>query len=70
MVADGQTDKTTRKRTVGAATAVQAMHGDSFSASWIDPGPKTNSTSFGMKVKSPALPFTDDVVVENGAAAP
>ena len=33
MEADGPADTKTRERTEGAATAVQAMHGDSFSAS-------------------------------------
>ena len=71
MEADGQADKKTRERTEGAATAVQAMHGDSFSDSRVDPGPKTsNSTSFGVKAEPPALPCRDGVVVENGAAAP
>ena len=70
MEADGQEDKKTRERTEGAATAKQAMHGDRFFASWLDPGPKTNSTSFGVKTKPPALPCRDDIVIENGAAAP
>ena len=56
MGADGQADKKTRERTEGAAKAVQAMHGDSFSASRVDPGPKTNSTCFG--VKRPNLPLS------------
>ena len=46
MEADGPADKKTRKRTEDAATAVQAMHGDSFSANRVDPDPKS-STSFG-----------------------
>ena len=70
MVADGQADMKTRECTEGVAKAVQAMHGDSVSASRIDPGPKTNSTSFGAKTRPPVLPCRDDVVVENGAAAP
>ena len=70
MEVDGPADTKTRERTEGAATAVQAMHGDSFSASRVDLGPKTNSTSFGVNVEPPALPCRDDVVVENGAAAP
>ena len=70
MEGDGSADKKTRERTESAATAVQAMHGYSFSASRVDPGPKTNSTSFGVKAEPPALPCGDDVVAENGAAAP
>ena len=69
--ADGPADTKTRERTEGVAKALQAMHrGDIFSASRVDPGPKTNSTSFGVKVEPPALPCRDVVVVENGAAAP
>ena len=70
MVADGQANTTTRERMEGAATAVQAIHGDSCSATRVDPGPKTNSTSFGVKAEPPALLCRDDVLVENGAAAP
>ena len=69
MEADGPSDTKTRERTEGAAKAVQAMHGDSFSANRVDPDPIC-STSFGVKVEPPALPCRDDVVVENGAAAP
>ena len=36
----------------------------------LAPGPKTTSTSFGMKAGPPALPCRGDVVVENRAAAP
>ena len=63
-------DTKTRERTEGAAKAVQAMYGDSFSASQVNPGPKTNSTSFGVKAEPPAFPCRDGVVVKNGAAAP
>ena len=70
MEADGPADTKTSERTKGAAKAAQAMHGDSFSYSRVDPGPKTNSTSFGVKIEPPALPYRDDVVVDNGAAAP
>ena len=69
-VADGSADKRTRERTGGAAKAVQAMHRDSFSAGRVDPGPKTNSSSFGVKAEPPAFPCRDDVVIENGVAAP
>ena len=70
MVADESADKRTRERKEGAAKAVQKMHRDSFSAGRVDPGPKTNSSSFGVKAEPPSLPCRDDVVVENGAAAP
>ena len=69
MEADEPANTKTRERTEGAATAVQAMHGDSFSAHRLDPGPKTTSASFGMKAEHPALPCRDDVVVEDRAAA-
>ena len=45
------------------------MRGDGFSARRVEPGPNTNSTSFGMKAEPPALPCRDDVVVESGNAA-
>ena len=70
MEADGPADTKTRERTEGAATAIQAMHGDSFSADRVQTGPKTTSTNFGAKAEPPALPCTDDAVVENGATAP
>ena len=70
MEADGPADTTkTRKRTEGAATAVQAMREDFFSARRFEPGPNINSTSFGVKAGPPALPCRDDSVVESGAAA-
>ena len=67
--ADGQADTRTRERTEGAATAVQAMRGDCFSARRVEPGLTTNSTRFGVKAEPPALPCRDDSVVECGAAA-
>ena len=70
MEADGPADTTkTRERTEGAATAVQAMRGDCFSARRVEPGPTTNSTSFGVKAEPLALSCRDDVVVESGPAA-
>ena len=48
MEADRIANTKTRERTEDAAAALQAMHGDSFSACRVDPGPKT-STSFGVK---------------------
>ena len=70
MEANGHAYTKTRERTEGAATAVQAMHRDSCSVIRVDPGPKTNSTSFGVKAKPPALPCRNDILAENGAAAP
>ena len=64
-----QANKETRERAEGAATAAQAMHGDSFSANRVDPDPMC-STIFGMKAEPPTLPCRDDVLVESGAAAP
>ena len=69
METDGLANTKTRERTEGAATAVQAMRGDSFSSCRVDPGPKT-STSFGVKAEPPTLPCRDDAVVESGDAAP
>ena len=48
MEADVPADKKTRERMEGAATAVQAKHGDSCSAKRVQVGP-TCSTSFGVK---------------------
>ena len=70
MEVDGQADTKTRERTEGTARAIQAMHGDSCSANRVDPGSKTTSISFAVKTEPPALPCRDDVLVENGAAAP
>ena len=69
MEADGPADTKTRERKEGAATAVQAMRGDSFSAKRIQDGSKSSTTS-GEKVKAPALPCRYDVVGENGVTAP
>ena len=68
-VANVPSDTRTRERTEGAATAVQAMHGYSFSANRVQAG-STCSTSFGIKTEPPALPCRDDVLVEKGAAVP
>ena len=69
MEADGQASTKTRERTEGTATAVQEMRGDCFTARRVEPGPTTNSTSFGVNAEPPALPCRDDVVVESGPAA-
>ena len=68
--ADGPANTKTRERTEGTATAVQAMCGDGFSTRQVEPGPNTNSTSFGVKAEPSVLPCRDDVVVESGDAAP
>ena len=39
METDGPADTKTRGRTEGAATVVQAMHGDSYSANRVDLDP-------------------------------
>ena len=70
MKADGQANTKACERTEDAATAVQAMHRDTCSATRVSPCPKTNSTSFGAKVEPPAPPCRNDVLVENSAAAP
>ena len=69
MEADVTVDKKTRKRTEGAATAVQAKHGDSCSAKIVQAGPKS-STSFCIKAELPAVPRREDILVDIGAAAP
>ena len=69
MEEDGPADTKTRERTEGAAKAVQTMRGNCFSARRVEPGPTTNSISFGVKAEPPALPCRDDSVVESGAAA-
>ena len=69
MEADGPANTKTRECTEGAATAVQAMHGDSCTAQKVQDGPKT-SISFGVKAQPPDLPCREDVLVEDSAAAP
>ena len=69
MEADVTTVKKTRKRTGGAAAAVQTKHEDSCSAKRVQAGP-TNSANFGMKAEPPTLPHWDGVLVDKGAAAP
>ena len=69
MEVDGPADTKTRERTKGAAKAVQAKHGDSCTAQRVQDGPKT-STCFGVMAEPPDLSYRDDVLVENGAAAP
>ena len=71
MVADGQADTKTRERTEGAATTVQAIHGNNCTANWVDTDPIC-STSFGDDcTEPPALPCSrENALVDNGAAAP
>ena len=68
MEADGSANTETCERTEGAATAVQAMHGDGCTVQRVQDGPKINSTSFGMMAEPLALPCRDGVLVENGTA--
>ena len=58
MMADGSTTTKTRKRTKGATTAVQTMHGDSCTTQKVQDGPKT-SISSGVKAEPLALPCKD-----------
>ena len=69
MEIDGPANTRTRELTDGATTSVQAKHGDSYTAHRVKDGPNI-STCFGVMAEPPALPCRDDVVVENGAAAP
>ena len=69
MEIDRPASTKTRKRTEGAATAAQAMHGDSCTAQKVQDRPKT-SISFGVKAEPPDLPCREDVLVKDGAAAP
>ena len=69
MEADVAAAMKTSEGTEGAAAAVEAKHGDICSARRVQVGPNS-STSFGVKAETPALPCRDDVLVENGAAAP
>ena len=70
LKADGPANTKTREHTEGAATAVQAMYGDSCSATRVEPSPETNSTSFGMMAGPPDLPCMEDVLVEDDAVVP
>ena len=70
MEADGPTHAKTRECTEGAATAVQAMRGDGFSARRVEPGPKTNPASVSMMAEPPLLPCRDHFLVENGDSSP
>ena len=64
MEEDVPADKEIHERTEGVATAVQAMHRDSWFANRVDPDPKC-STSFGDKfTEPPALPCSRDDALE------
>ena len=69
MGADVTAHRKTRGCTEGAAAAVQAKHEDSCSAKRVQAGP-TSLTSSGMKAEPPALPRSDDVLVDKGATTP
>ena len=71
MEADGPAKTKTSEHTEGAATAVQAMHGDSCSADRVNPDPMC-STSFGDDCTGPPAPLCsgENALVDNGAAAP
>ena len=70
MEADETANTKTRGRTEGAATAVQAMRGDSCTtAKKVQDGPKTSIT-FDVEAEPPDLPCREDVLVEDGATAP
>ena len=70
MEADGPANTKTQERTEGAATAVQAMRGDSCTTEQqVQHGPKTLIT-FGVEAEPPDLPCREDVLVENGATVP
>ena len=55
METDGPANTKTRERTEGAATAVQAMRGDSCSADLVDPDPMC-STNSGDDCTGPPAP--------------
>ena len=56
-------------QSLNPSKVVQAKHGDSCTAQRVQDGPKT-STCFGVMAEPLDLPCRDDVLVENGAAAP
>ena len=71
MEADGPANTKTRERTEGAATAGQAIHGDSCPANRVDSDPMC-STSFGYNCIGPPEPpcSGQNAQVDNGAVAP
>ena len=70
MEADGPANTKTQERTEGAATAVQAMRGDSCTTEQkVQDGPKTSIT-FGLEAEPPDLPCREDVLIEDVATTP
>ena len=70
MEADGPANTKTQERTEGAATAVQAMRGDSCNTEQkVQDGPKTLIT-FGVEAEPPDLPCREDILVEEGVTSP
>ena len=70
MEADEPANTNTQESTEGAATAVQAMRGNSCTTEQkVQNGPKTSIT-FGVEAEPPDLPVREDVLIEDGATAP
>ena len=70
MEADGPANTKSQERTEGAATAVQAMRGDSYTTEQkVQDRPKTSIT-FGVEAEPPDLPCKEGVLVEEGATSP
>ena len=70
MEEDVPSDTKTCERKEGAATAVQAKHGDNCSANQVDPDPMCLASFGDDSTGPPALPcLRDDALVDNGAAA-
>ena len=69
MEADRPANTKTRERTGGTTNVVQAMFGDSCTAQKGQDGAKT-SISFSVKAEPPDLPYREDVLVDDSAAAP
>ena len=71
MEADGPANTKTRKCTDGAATAVQAMRGDSCSADRVDLDPMCSTSSGDDCTGPPAPPCSGEIaLVDKRAAAP
>ena len=71
MEADGPANKKIRERTEGAATAVQAMNGDSCSVDRVDPDPMCSTRSGDDCTGPPAPPCSgENTLVDNHAAVP
>ena len=70
MEADGSANTKNQERTEGAATARQAVRGDSCTTEQkVQDGPKT-SIAFGAEAEPPDLPCRGDVLAEEGATSP